>query len=333
MEFAGLAAIGNPADFVDRAVVPRRHLVGVFDHLINEITEVEHEAELIGGKEGITLETREFTLKRGKKELIRVTMRPKDDKVIASPTIALPKTFTNSLGMEFVLVPKGRSWLGGGDGKPGDEEVEIVHDFYLGKYVVTQEEWEKVMGSNPSLISRRGAGKVAVKAISDADLNRFPVENVSWNDTQKFLRLLNDKEKKDGWMYRLPREVEWEYACRGGRLSDKSQSAFHFYLDKPTNQLLAGQANFEDGKGLKRTCKVGSYRPNSLGLYDMHGNVWQWCDDLFDPKDKAKRDNRVSRGGSWMNNGGACRATHRYATTPDGRGSTRGFRVARVPVR
>ena len=132
-----------------------------------------YEAELIGGKEGITLETREFTLKRGKKELIRVTMRPKDDKVIASPTIALPKTFTNSLGMEFVLVPKGRSWLGGGDGKPGDEEVEIVHDFYLGKYVVTQEEWEKVMGSNPSLISRRGAGKVAVKAISDADLNRF----------------------------------------------------------------------------------------------------------------------------------------------------------------
>ena len=111
---------------------------------------------------------------------------------------ALPATFTNSLGMEFVLVPKGKSWLGGGGGKPGDKEVEIADDFYLGKYEVTQEEWEKVMGSNPSHFSRTGGGKDAVKDISDADLKRFPVEQVSWDDAQLFLEQLNKREKEDG---------------------------------------------------------------------------------------------------------------------------------------
>ena len=89
---------------------------------------------------------------------------------------------TNKQGMEFVLVPKGKSWLGGGGGKPGDKEVEIPYDFYLGKYEVTQEEWEKVMGNKPSHFSRTGAGKDAVKDIPDADLKRFPVEKVSWDE-------------------------------------------------------------------------------------------------------------------------------------------------------
>ena len=94
----------------------------------------------------------------------------------------LPPTFKNSIGMEFVIVPKGKSWLGGGKGKLGDKEVEIPADFYLGKYEVTQEEWEKVMGENPSWFSRTGDGKDAVKDITDADLKRFPVEKVSWDD-------------------------------------------------------------------------------------------------------------------------------------------------------
>ena len=80
-------------------------------------------------------------------------------------------------------------------------------------------------------------------------------------------------------MYRLPKEVEWEYACRGGPMANKLDSAFDFYFDKPVDQLQAEQANFEHGKGLKRTCQVGSYKPNRLGLYDMHGNVWEWCED------------------------------------------------------
>ena len=99
-----------------------------------------------------------------------------DGSTAAKQPEALPATFTNSLGMEFVLVPKGKSWLGGGGGKPGDKEVEIAHDFYLGKYEVTQEEWEKVMGINPSQSSRRWPG------VAKEDLKRFPVENVSWDD-------------------------------------------------------------------------------------------------------------------------------------------------------
>src|SRR5262249_11940439 len=96
----------------------------------------------------------------------------------------LPKSFKNALEMEFVLVPKGKSWLGGGAGKPGSKEVEFKQDFYLGKYEVTQEEWQTVMGSNPSHFSRTGQGKDAVQGIPDEELKRFPVENVSYEDAK-----------------------------------------------------------------------------------------------------------------------------------------------------
>ena len=120
-------------------------------------------------------------------------------------TIApLPPTFKNNLGMEFVLVPKGKSWLGGGAGKPSDKEVVMAHDFYLGKYEVTQEEWCKLMVLNPSWFSRTGGGKDIVKDVTDADLNRFPVENVAWDALQAFLERLNGEEKVAGWVYRLP---------------------------------------------------------------------------------------------------------------------------------
>jgi formylglycine-generating enzyme required for sulfatase activity len=242
----------------------------------------------------------------------------------------LPGAFQNSLGMEFVLVPKGKSWLGGGGGKPGTREVEIAHDFYLGKYDVTQEEWQKIMGSNPSCFSRSGVAKDAVKDIADADLKRFPVEMVSWEDVQQFLVKLNDKEKDSGWRYRLPKPVEWEYACRGGPSSDKSESAFDFYLEKPTNQLQARQANFEYGKSLKQSCKVGSYPPNRLGLHDMHGNVWQWCDDAEKGPDGAPH--RVIRGGSYSYVSWHLRASYQNAILLTIRSGDIGFRLARVPI-
>ncbi len=185
----------------------------------------------------------------------------------AKPAEGLPPQFTNALGMEFVRVPKGKSWLGGGGGTPGDREVEIKQDFYLGKYEVTQGEWEKITGLNPS-------GFKAVAGVRPENQKRFPVEQVPWNDAQDFIKLANEKLKERGWVYRLPTEVEWEYACRGGPLSNRLLSAFDFYFDEPTNTLLPEQANFSpDGKGLRRTCEVGSYPPNRLGLYDMHGNV------------------------------------------------------------
>ena len=132
-----------------------------------------------------------------------VEFRKIEIKELPPVTLPLPPTFKNSIGMEFVMVPKGKSWLGGGKDKLGDKEVEIPADFYLGKYEVTQEEWQKVMGENPSHFSRNGAGKDAVKDISDADLKRFPVESVSWDRCQVFVAKLNKQEKETGWVYRL----------------------------------------------------------------------------------------------------------------------------------
>jgi uncharacterized protein (TIGR03067 family) len=133
-----------------------------------------------------------------------VQFRKIEIKELPATASALPPTFKNGLGMEFVIVPKGKSWLGGGKDKLGDKEVEINADFYLGKYEVTQEEWQKVMGENPSYFSRTGEGKDAVKDIPDADLKRFPVEMVSWDQCQLFVAKLNKQEKETGWVYRLP---------------------------------------------------------------------------------------------------------------------------------
>jgi len=238
-----------------------------------------------------------------------------------------PKKFTNSLGMEFAPVPKGKSWLGGGNGKEGTKEVNIPQDFYLGTYLVTQEEWQKIIGKNPSHFSR---GKVG-KEVSDDELKRFPVEQVSWDDAKAFIKLLNEKVKNDadqaGWEYRLPTEQQWEYACRGGPMTNKAQSAFDYYFEKPSNALSKEQANFA-GSGLNRPSKVGSYPPNRLGLYDMHGNVWEWCEDQYDPKGGPAR---VFRGGSWYFVAGLCRAADRSGSSPSYRSSFLGFRLARVP--
>ena len=244
------------------------------------------------------------------------------------PAGPLPATFKNSIGMEFVKVPKGTGWLGGGGGKEGETKVVIEQDFYLGKYEVTQGEWEAVTGLMPSVFNR---GNVAVGDISDAELKRFPVENVSWEDCQAFIARLNQKDAETGWVYRLPKESEWEFACRGGPV-DKPTSAFDFYFAKPTNVLLSGQANFniENEKALKRTCRVGSYEPNSLGLYDMHGNLWEWCEDAVTGVDGASH--RVSRGGCWTSDFALCRAAVRAALPPPSRGRDLGLRVARVPA-
>jgi serine/threonine protein kinase/formylglycine-generating enzyme required for sulfatase activity len=237
-----------------------------------------------------------------------------------------PPAFKNSIGMEFVKVPKGTGWLGGGAGKPGDTRAEFKQDFYLGKYKVTQDEWEKVIGTNPSHFSRTGGGRDAVKDISDADLRRFPVEMVSWDDCQEFIRRLNEKAKDSGWVYRLPTEAEWEYACRGGPIP-KADSAFDYYFAKPTNALLPTHANFNANLG--RTCKVGSYEPNVLGLHDMHGNVSEWCDDVVMSGDRAGQ--RMSRAGAWSFESVGCRVVRWDTGPPSFRAVFLGLRLARVP--
>jgi formylglycine-generating enzyme required for sulfatase activity len=277
------------------------------------------------------------------------------------------KTFTNSIGMKFVLVKAGKFTMG----SPRDEkdrsefeqqhEVEITKDFYLGVYEVTQKQFKTVMGYNPSYFSKGGKrregveylyapgrGKDKVKGLNTDD---FPVENVSWPDTQEFLKKLNAlaTEKKYKVKYRLPTEAEWEYACRGGPRS--STKPFHFR--SPSDSLGAGQANFNarfpygDGKKgelPERTNTVGKNgEPNALGLYDLHGNVQEWCSDWYagDYYGKSpKRDppgpssgwgERVFRGGAWCSNGRFCRAAYRGTIGPSSRDFSFGFRVAAVP--
>jgi formylglycine-generating enzyme required for sulfatase activity len=208
--------------------------------------------------------------------------------------------------------------------------VEIPHDFYLGAFPVTQEQWQEIMGSNPSYFSRTKGGAGKVEGFSEADLKQFPVEQVSWRDVQDFLQRLNAREKDSGLLYRLPTEAEWEYSCRG-RASSQQECDFDFYfgdssrtLSQPTNDLSPQMANF--GYILGRTTQVGSYKPNGLGFYDMHGNVWEWCADLF----RTWASGRVIRGGSWLDPSSVCRVSSRKCLGPDTRYRDLGFRVAAV---
>ena len=242
--------------------------------------------------------------------------------------------------MSFVRLPKGTFYMGWGNDINDPKKVakgvktEIKEDFEIAVHDVTQGQWQAVMGDNPSFFSRFGTGQNKVKAISDEELKLFPVECVTWDDVQEFLKKLNEKERGRGYVYRLPSAVEWEYACRGGATSEE-ECSYHFYLDKPTNALSSEQANFDGnfpfgtapkGPWLWRTTRVGAYPSNRLGLCDMHGNVCQWTDTAEAPL-------LVSLGGSWNTFGTYCQAAHRNRYPPIARGNNIGFRLARVPVR
>jgi formylglycine-generating enzyme required for sulfatase activity len=263
------------------------------------------------------------------------------------------KAFTNSIGMKLVLIPRGKFKMGSPEdekvrefvekGSEVQHEVEITKPFYLGIYTVTQKQYKEVMDENPSWFSAEGGGKDKVKGLDNDD---FPVENVLWEQAKKFCEKLSGRagEKRHGRVYHLPTEAEWEYSCRGGA---SCSNPFHF-----GKSLSSRQANFngnypygeaEKGPYLERTCKVGSYKPNKFGLYDMHGNVWQWCSDWYskdyykdspakDPKGPDSGDARVLRGGSWEFDGRGCRAGLRYRSLPSNRSSGVGFRVACSPA-
>jgi formylglycine-generating enzyme required for sulfatase activity len=239
--------------------------------------------------------------------------------------------FTNSIGMEFKLIPRGTFPMGTPEAE-GEMQHEVTIDkaFYLGKYEVKQKDWVALMKDNPSYFSRGGEGKEKVKDVRDEELNHFPVESVSYFDAQKFIDSLNEKEKDrlGGWRYSLPTEAQWEYACQGGATS---YQRYHF-----GDSISRDDANFNDAVG--RTQKAGAYPANKFGLHDMHGNVWEWCLEWYDKDYKGadpdfKGSYRVFRGGSWGSTGGLCRAANRAHYAPARRGNDLGFRVALVAVR
>ncbi len=199
-------------------------------------------------------------------------------------------------------------------------KVTIKNGFWLGKYEVTQEQWQNVMGKNPSFSKECGAN--------------CPVNHVTWEDAQTFLTELNTKN--DGFEYRLPSEAEWEYAARA-----ETTTSFSF-----GDSINAARANFDarrltpKGKYIEKAAVVGSYKPNAFGLYNMHGNLWEWCQDVYSPynKDfptdgsantKSNSGLHVARGGAWDQYNVYLRSAARYPVDPDDvKWLTIGFRVA-----
>lgn len=230
--------------------------------------------------------------------------------------------------MTFVRLPKGTFYMGW-DGKRKGVKTQIPEDFEIAVHDVTQGQWEAVMGNNPSAFAR-------APGVADEERKLFPVEMVSWDDAQEFIKRLNEGEKKrgGGYLYRLPSEAEWEYACRGGATSEE-ECSYRFYFAEPTNDLTSKEANFNSNVPfgnadkvpyLARPSRVGAYPANKLGLCDMHGNVWQWVAD-------SRGSDRVCRGGGWRDGGALCQASARSWREPTHLSAHRGFRLARVPVR
>lgn len=240
--------------------------------------------------------------------------------LVAVPALAMDKNFTNSIGMEFVAIPGGSFMMGCQDGdecsryEQPQHRVTISRSFYMGKYEVTQAQWQAVMGNNPS-------------KFQGADL---PVDTVSWLEVQEFIDRLNKME--GGERYRLPSEAEWEYAARAG-----SETAFSLGDDE---EHLEGYAWYEDNSE-EQTHPVGQKEPNAWGLYDMTGNVWEWVHDWYDanyygasqevdPMGPDSGPGRVFRGGSWDSYEAFCRNAYRYYGSPQYKGSTIGFRLVLV---
>ncbi len=247
-------------------------------------------------------------------------------------------SFTNSIGMVFVKVPAGSFTMGTEVNcqKPDafsssaaydncmasireDETpartVTISNDFWIGQFEVTQAQWYAVMGNNPSEFKSDKVGE---------DSRNFPVENVSWEDVQQFISRL---EQQDGKKYRLPTEAEWEYACKSGGKDQK-------YCGGNDVDAVAW---YYDNSG-KRTHRVGTKRPNGLGIYDMSGNVYEWCNDWYhktyyqwgkttDPGGVDSGGSRVYRGGSWSGGADIARAAFRDGSSPGYRLYNIGFRL------
>lgn len=272
-----------------------------------------------------------------------------------------PKTISNSIGMELVLIPKGTFAMGsplselGSKDNERQHEVTISKDYFLCIHEVTQAQYERVTGRNPSqfnghvLAERVPAKKhpVTGRTIEEAkiipkDTSSFPVDSVTWDDAVYFCKRLSSlpEERKAGRVYRLPTEAEWEYACRAG-----SKTLFSFEGSKTTLDEYAWyRQNSSENARSHRPHPVGKKKPNSWGLYDMHGNLLEWCQDwyaeypeasLTDPTGPSSGsdslgDRRVLRGGCFGWDAMHCRSATRNSCSPSYRSNRHGFRVALI---
>jgi formylglycine-generating enzyme required for sulfatase activity len=267
------------------------------------------------------------SIAKSKRKLAKLKRR---DKVVTRSVADIElQQFTNRIGMRFVLIPAGRFLMGTRTEKTAcfedeSDELEYEHElqheviitkpFYMGVYPVTQQEYEQLIGRNPSEF--RG--------------KQSPVENVSWHAAMRFIKRLNSdlSEHKKGLRYRLPTEAEWEYACRAGSESE-------YFFGESASKL--GQYAWYKANSKLRTHPVGMKKPNAWGLHDMYGNIWEWCLDLdgsypegtvTDPEGPDFGDFRIYRGGSWDDGPNECRSAYRGMYSSDYSDGSIGFRVA-----
>jgi len=236
------------------------------------------------------------------------------------------KPITNSIGMKFVYIPPGTFMMGSPENElerrsnETHHKVTLTKGFYMQITEVTQGQWKNIMGNNPAYFKNCG--------------DDCPVEMVYWDDTQAFILKLNEKEGKI--KYRLPTEAEWEYAARGGTTTP-------YYWGNSADCTKANYGNGSSSSECKeqnpgKTVKVAIFNPNSWGLYDMSGNVYEWVQDWYgdypsgvvtDPTGTNTGSHRVLRGGGWNSYVYNCRSAYRNGHTPDNRHDYLGFRLVR----
>jgi formylglycine-generating enzyme required for sulfatase activity len=311
---------GNEADSVDTTLMESEKRI-----LAEERTRIKQELQELDLLRKLNAERSKLVVERKLLETERtmLAMSKQPDKTTSTQTeiekFPSEMIFTESIsGIEFVRVPGGcyemgcGSWASGANACDSDEtpahEV-CVDDFYIGTYEVTQGQWVKLMGGNPSHFNKG---------------NSYPVERISWNDVQEFIRKINGKS---GRSFRLPTEAEWEYACRSGGREERYCGG-----------NIAKDFSWYFGSSSGTTHPVGTKSPNDLGIYDMSGNVWEWVQDWYgenyysttprnNPQGPSSGTNHVSRGGSWDRIPKIGRATYRARYSSDSRNFNIGFRL------
>ena len=257
-------------------------------------------------------------------------LRPAQDppKNALKPGEVVEVAIAKAAKMKLCWIPEGKATLGDPAVKDNKVHEYASKGFWMSKYTVTQQQWEAVMGDKPSWF---GPVETRIKAANIKDTSRFPVDSVSWDDGQDFLTKVNKQATVPASLGRgkfvLPHEDEWEYACRGG-LGNRQKYYWGNALngDKANCNGTVPEGLVPKGPNLQRTTEVGSYEraaPHPWGLCDMHGNLWQWCENKYNNSGIF----RTQRGGAWNADAGECCAAYRSGYSPHSRGVNAGLRV------